>query len=437
MSDIEQAAQEDTQQITEEDVATSVAEESVATIVADEAVADEAVADEAVAPVADADEPAKEVRLRSLDVVVEELRGSGRTPEQALEALLFSTHTPLNKDEIGQALGMDLFAVEASVMRLKRALEQRGAPLGVFIRSKDDGSGKKLVGQEGYILDVRASYRQTMVTVGRPVLSQSLTETLALIALNQPIGQSRLVRERGSTVYEHVKDLQRRGWIVRVKKGRSYELRTTETFAAEFGLEDDVNLIKRALARTAGVHGEAELVGSSRVHFEVGAEGEIDLAAEARDCLVSGGEAPIPLPRFAVGAECLISGGGVDETADAEPAERAEPKAPSALLDLVAEMAAENLSSNAFARPVIDALSEIEGAEQTSIPTAKADCILDLGVAKTPLETPTTPKEAPMADTVPTPGQDGDQPDLSKTETNKRLAGLFEAIDDESTDDDW
>ena len=109
------------------------------------------------------------VQLRPLETVITELRASGRTPEQMLEALLFSTHKPLSKDEISQALRMDMPAVEASIERLEKALQARGAPVRVFERSKDDGSLKKLAGQVGYILDVKMAYRQTMVTAGRPV----------------------------------------------------------------------------------------------------------------------------------------------------------------------------------------------------------------------------------------------------------------------------
>ena len=49
---------------------------------------------------------AEAVVLRTLENVLHDLEGSGSTPEQLLEALLFSTHMPLSKDEIGAALGL-------------------------------------------------------------------------------------------------------------------------------------------------------------------------------------------------------------------------------------------------------------------------------------------------------------------------------------------
>jgi segregation and condensation protein B len=369
----------------------------------------------------------EEIELRPLETVIAELRASGRTPEQMLEALLFSTHTPLSKDEISQALRMDFAAVDASLARLEQALETRGAPVRVFERSKDDGSLKKLAGQVGYILDVKMAYRQTMVTAGRPVLSQSLTETLALIALNQPIGQSRLVRERGSTVYEHVKDLLRRGWIMRAKKGRSYELRTTETFAAEFGLQDDPALIKRALARTAGVHGEAELVGSNRIHFDSGAEGSQDLVAEARNV-----EPELTLPRF----EDLMA---LPETPEDEAPDGEASFVPTPVLredtapvdpELIA------LLEQAAEAPVGDCLVS-GGAAFSEAPTERVtrlhpdDCVISGG------DIPQTQETTMASQDTPTPEQDGE--DLSKSESVKRsrLTNLFDLLDDDSTDDDW
>ncbi|RMG11778.1 MAG: hypothetical protein D6731_14995, partial [Planctomycetota bacterium] len=256
-----------------------------------------------VAAVLDGGEPAEAPAvLRSLERVVEDLRGSGRTPAQLLEALLFSTHMPLTKEEIGESLGWELEVVEHALRTLEEELARRGTPLAIFSRSKEKGPG----GRMGYILDVKASYRRSIPT-GRPAIPQSLTETLALIALNQPIPQARLVRERGSSVYDHVKELLKKGWIERRKAGRSYELRTTEAFAAEFGLENDPELIKRALARAAGVQGQPEVIASPRVHFDVDGEGGVDLVTEARQFVPSTPELAAPV----VGA--VVTPGAVEE----------------------------------------------------------------------------------------------------------------------------
>ncbi|MCO5164942.1 MAG: SMC-Scp complex subunit ScpB [Planctomycetes bacterium] len=225
----------------------------------------------------------------ALDAVLTDLRGDAREREQQLEALLFSTHVPLTAAEIGKALGRSLQEVEAGLARLERALAERPTAVALFVREK--------AADKAYILDLKAAYRKDAAAVAPPMLKQAVTETLALVAINQPLSQARLVRERGSTVYEHVKELMGRGLIARQRKGRNYYLRTTDAFAAEFGLDNDPELIRRALARAAGVERTPEVVGSPRVHLGEGEGSPEALVAEALACVPPEPEPePEPVP---------------------------------------------------------------------------------------------------------------------------------------------
>lgn len=220
-------------------------------------------------------------RTQALDAVLTDLRGDARDREQQLEALLFSTHVPLTAGEIAKALVRSVADVTAALARLERALADRSTAVAMFVREKN--------GEKAFILDLKAAYRKDAAAVAPPMLKQAVTETLALIAINQPLSQARLVRERGSTVYEHVKELMTRGLIQRQRKGRNYFLRTTDAFAAEFGLDNDPELIRRALARAAGVERAPEVVGSPRVHLGVD-EGQVAvdpqaLVTEALSCV--------------------------------------------------------------------------------------------------------------------------------------------------------
>lgn len=209
----------------------------------------------------------------ALDAVLTDLRGDAREREQQLEALLFSTHVPLTVAEIAKALVRSVQEVEAGLARLERALADRSTAVALFVREKG--------GEKAFILDLKAAYRKDAAAVAPPMLKPAVTETLALVAINQPLSQARLVRERGSTVYEHVKELMTRGLIARQRKGRNYFLRTTDAFAAEFGLDNDPELIRRALARAAGVERVPEVVGSPRVHLGDGEASPEALVAEA------------------------------------------------------------------------------------------------------------------------------------------------------------
>ncbi len=78
-------------------------------------------------------------------------------------------------------------------------------------------------------------------------------KTLTIIALKQPILKSKLVKIRGSGAYEHVKFLLDRGFINAIKKGRSYELMTTENFSDTFGLSRDVSTLKKQMINQLGI----------------------------------------------------------------------------------------------------------------------------------------------------------------------------------------
>ncbi len=248
----------------------------------------------------------------ALDAVLTDLRGDAREREQQLEALLFSTHVPLTVAEIARALVRSVEEVEAGLSRLEQALNDRPTAVALFVREKG--------GERAFILDLKAAYRKDAAAVAPPMLKPAVTETLALVAINQPLSQARLVRERGSTVYEHVKELMTRGLIARQRKGRNYFLRTTDAFAAEFGLDNDPELIRRALARAAGVERMPEVVGSPRVHLGEGEASPEALVAEAMACVP-----PDPPPAPEVPPEA--SPGPMATTSDEAVALEAEPAA--------------------------------------------------------------------------------------------------------------
>ena len=231
----------------------------------------------------------------ALEAVLRDLRGEERRIERSLEALLVATRVPLSVEEMCTKLSLPTPVVEQALLRLAAALEERA--LGLFHKEKD---GKRV-----YILDVKAAYRPDVAAVAPPLLKQHVTETLALIAMNQPISQSRLVRERGTAVYDHVKELLDRGLVQRLKQGRSYVLRTTDGFAAEFGLENDPALIRRALARAAGVQGDPEIMGSPRIRFDQDEAVAAPLLDEARKVAA---ETPRPAPAPETGAPASADG---------------------------------------------------------------------------------------------------------------------------------
>ena len=65
--------------------------------------------------------------------------------------------------------------------------------------------------------------------------NKGVQKTLALIAYRQPVKQSEIIKYRNNKAYDHIKELDEKGFIAREHKGRSYILRTTKKFLDYFG----------------------------------------------------------------------------------------------------------------------------------------------------------------------------------------------------------
>jgi len=72
----------------------------------------------------------------------------------------------------------------------------------------------------------------------------AMLKTLALIAYEQPVTQSKLVKERGNRVYKYVKRLREQELIEAKKKGRTRILTVTPKFKEYFQIQDLKDLVK-------------------------------------------------------------------------------------------------------------------------------------------------------------------------------------------------
>ena len=70
-------------------------------------------------------------------------------------------------------------------------------------------------------------------------LDRPTQETLALIAFKQPVFQSLMVKMRGNTCYEHIKNLEQFEFITSEKAGRTRLLKVTQKFYDYFDIVND------------------------------------------------------------------------------------------------------------------------------------------------------------------------------------------------------
>lgn len=101
-----------------------------------------------------------------------------------------------------------------------------------------------------YVMQVRPGpeYAPTIKRYAtRPTLTNATLKTLSYIAYNQPISSRQLVETRGSGVYAHLKELRQLDFVAHQNVGRLKIYTTTEKFKKYFGIQGDLEDLKRRL----------------------------------------------------------------------------------------------------------------------------------------------------------------------------------------------
>ncbi len=162
-----------------------------------------------------------------------------------VEAALFATAQPIGLDELADMLGEGKRKVKIAIDRLIEDYISR--PHTALEIDESDA---------GYILAVKTTYGKVVERLVPMELTQGALRTLSLIAVKQPIVQTALIELRGSTAYEHIKELLEHGLIVKESQGRSFLLKTAPKFAEYFKVDKET--IERHLLALKPDLGEPE-----------------------------------------------------------------------------------------------------------------------------------------------------------------------------------
>jgi segregation and condensation protein B len=155
-----------------------------------------------------------------------------------VEAALYAAGRPITVEEIAKVAGTSSER-KAAAMAREVAKAVNGNLLAVEVV---EYAGPK------FAMQLRAKYTQTARKFAtRPLLSRAALRTLSFIAFFQPIPTSELALRRGSTVYQHLKELEEVGFIASERQGRSRAYKTTSRFAEYFGLSTEITTLKRQL----------------------------------------------------------------------------------------------------------------------------------------------------------------------------------------------
>ncbi len=164
-----------------------------------------------------------------------------------IEAALFMSPNPLGIDKLAKIAEMDLAGTLAIVNELMEEYKSRP---GIEIVRIEGGKYKMQVKDQflPYVKDLASELE----------MSKAVLRTLALIAFKQPIKQSDVVKIRGNKAYDHIKELQDKGFIKTRKFRNTLLLETTRKFDEYFGPIERKNLPGQKRLMEYGDSGDIE-----------------------------------------------------------------------------------------------------------------------------------------------------------------------------------
>lgn len=155
--------------------------------------------------------------------------------KQELEAILFLKNQPTTLKELSEISGAKTKDVKASLLELNQDYIDRDSSL--YISSHP----------QGYIIDIKKDFQHIAQKLLPTNLRTSELRTLTTIILQSPILQREVVRQRGSSAYQHIKELLSQHWIIREESENGFVIKTTPQCLKYFNLSKEGKELKEKL----------------------------------------------------------------------------------------------------------------------------------------------------------------------------------------------
>jgi len=144
--------------------------------------------------------------------------------EQKVEAILFMAGKSVSITDIQKITGADLISLKQAISNLQHWYSSRKSWLEII---KVDKS---------YLMRLKPEYTDIVTPIVQETeLSKRSLRVLAVIAKNNGVLQSKVVKMLGPSVYDAVKELKQKGYITTEVKGHSKILKLTKKFTTYFG----------------------------------------------------------------------------------------------------------------------------------------------------------------------------------------------------------
>src|SRR3989338_6179963 len=145
-----------------------------------------------------------------------------------VEAVLFAVGKEITPERIASLCSLSVEQTEQILQLLSVEYQQR------------DHSLQLIQKEHGWKLTVKDEFVPLVSTlVSSTELERPLMETLAVIAWKYPILQSDVVKLRNASAYEHMRQLEEIGYILKERFGRTYKVKLTKKFFEYFDLPSD------------------------------------------------------------------------------------------------------------------------------------------------------------------------------------------------------
>lgn len=153
-----------------------------------------------------------------------------------IEAILYLKAQPLTIAKLAEFADCERSAVAEALLELMADYTHR------------DGALEIVETPNGYCLQLRESFHELIQRLIPVDLGLGALRTLAAIALQGSISQTKLVELRGSGAYQHVQELVSLGFVKKRRQadGRSYWLQVTEKFHQYFQVDKLPQIVEPA-----------------------------------------------------------------------------------------------------------------------------------------------------------------------------------------------
>ena len=146
-----------------------------------------------------------------------------------IEAVLYLKGKPVSKKSLSELTNSDLNAVSIAIKHLSEKYSHSSSALEIT-------NNNSLIS-----LELKQSLNEFVEDLLPAELKTSVLRTLAVIAIKKKLLQSDLITLRGSSAYDHIKELLEKKFIIKrkQKEGRSYWLSLSDKFFQTFAVSNE------------------------------------------------------------------------------------------------------------------------------------------------------------------------------------------------------